>query len=103
MAAQFRGAQWTVSATAASISSLIGKRAYIVELKVQNADASTAPVFIGPSTVTNVPANAYGKANSGAIGGEYSLTPADGRLDTDAIFVVGTVGAANIAFITAIE
>lgn len=105
MAAEWLGAQWTVLGTATSLTTILGlgQRKFFSELHVTNADASVNPVYIGGSTVTNVPANAYAKVNSGAIGGVEKWAPSNGcKVSTDAVFLVGTANAANVAFVSII-
>jgi hypothetical protein len=103
MAAEFIGAQWTVAATATSLTTILGVRKQISELHVRLKDAAANPVFIGGSTVTNVPANAFAEASSGATPVEVVWRPSNGcRFDSDTVFLVGTVAAANVAHISVI-
>lgn len=98
-----KGGQFAIAATATKLTTALGLAAntYIKQVDVKNAALATANLYIGGSTVTNVPANAFvelvaGQAWSKVEGG------APGPLSTDEIFLVGTVNAANIAFITII-
>ncbi len=108
MAAEFIGAQWTVLGTATSLSTILGKTVYFSELHVRLADASANPLFIGASNVTNVPANAFeevpfDRLATGAPPVSVIWRPSNGcRVSTDKVFLVGTVAAANVAYISVI-
>lgn len=101
MAAYF--AQYALTASAATLTSIFGLsrtfRAQQVDIK--NASGAVNSVYLGGSGVTNVPANAGVELGAGQA---WTGMPSQGRaLNTDEIYVVGTVNAANIAFITLVE
>lgn len=95
--------QYTLTATAASLTSAFGlSRTFRAQqIDIKNSDTAVNKVFLGPSTVTNVPANAGVQLG---VGQAYTFLPTQGRsVNTDEVFIVGTVNAANIAFITVVE
>jgi hypothetical protein len=101
MAAYFL--QYTLTASAASLTSAFGlSRTFRAQqIDVKNADGALNPVFLGGSGVTNVPANAGVRLNAGQ---SFTFLPTSGRcVNSDEVFIVGTVNAANIAHITVIE
>lgn len=97
--------QYTLTAGAVALSdatilNIIGVNTKAFYLRVRNATGAANPIYLGPSTVTNVPANAGLQA---AAGETIELGPLDiYTFDLKEIFIVGTVAGANIAFITAI-
>ena len=104
--------QYTMTATAASLSSnaLLGSVLPVGVTKVHqvfitNAPAAVNNIFGGGSGVTNVPANAgFAIAFSATLAITFSLGPFVGAqiIDLNDIYIVGTVNAANIAYLTAI-
>jgi hypothetical protein len=88
--------QWTVAATATQLDSLIPAGPWS-KISVKNAEGAANPVYVGPSTVTNVPANAGAELSANqAI--DFDRSQFDVR--TDKVYLVGTVAGANIVFIT---
>lgn len=93
----WKGAQYSLTASAASLTSILGAKYYCRQIKIRNATGAANPLYLGPSTVTNAPANAYLQITAG-VTEDFSGWPTN-SLNTDEIFIVGTVNAANIAFI----
>jgi len=93
----FKGKQYTITATAASLTSILGERLWCRQIKLRNATGALNPLYVGPSTVTNAPANAYLQITAG-VTEDFSGWPTN-SLNTDEIFLVGTANAANIAYI----
>ena len=97
---ELKGAQYTVTATAATLTSILGLTddRRFQQLDFFNSDDSTGAVYLGGSTVTNVPAFAYVKM---PVGKGYSIGPlASGFVHSDSIYIVGT--AADILHISAV-
>lgn len=88
--------QYTITATAVALSAaaILGTKWTPKKLTVKNASGAANNAYLGPSTVTNVPANAGIELAAG-----QSFTFED--QGPEEIFIVGTAAAANIAFIEA--
>ena len=72
----------------------------VKQLIIRNATGAANPIYVGKSNVTNAPANAGFQI---AAATDYSLGPFEAYyLDLRDIFIVGTVNAANIAYITVV-
>ena len=101
----WRGAQYTITATAANLTSILGLTANqpsnsIKEVVIKNATGAANALYVGPSTVANTPADARVEL---AANQAWSAGPHDGYyLNTDMIYLVGTANAANIAFISVV-
>ena len=103
MAAEFIGAAWTVLGTATSLTTILGERVFWSELHIRMADASGASVFVGPSTVTAAGLFAFEEATFGATPTAIVWRPSNGcKVSSDHVFLIGTAGAANIAYISVI-
>jgi hypothetical protein len=94
--------QYTMTATAASLTTIMGvllpdKHVMVVDVFAKSTN--TGHIFMGKSDVTNVPANAGVDLVAGS---GYSFQPANPGhvVDTDNIYLVGT--AADIAFISVV-
>ena len=105
MAALKVGGQWTVAATAASVSTILGltnetgKR--LKRLTIKNAKGAANNLYIGGADVTATPTNAHIELDANQ---SYDFSSDDGwTIDPDNIYLIGTVTAANIAFINGIE
>jgi hypothetical protein len=99
------GAQFALTATATSLFTAIGgvvgdsSKRYAKAINVKNAAAAINICYLGPSTVTNVPANAFAEISAGTT---FNSSPSGSNthnIDLTQVFIVGTVGAANVAFI----
>lgn len=94
------GGQYTLTASAANISTILSLAAgtKLKQLTIKNAKGAANPVYLGGSTVTNAPANAFAEIDTNT---QYTIYPSDGWLiDPTKVYIVGTVNAANIAFIS---
>lgn len=99
----WKGGQYAVTTGAVKLTTALGfsSNVYIKQLDVRYASGAAAGsfVYLGPSTVTNVPANAFvqlapGQAWFKTEGG------APNPLSTDEVYVVGTAAAAgNVIFV----
>lgn len=99
MAALAFGGQAAIAASAQNLTTLLGlsAKAYAQRITVKNAAGAGAIVYLGNSDVTNVPANAHIELSAGQ---SYDFYSSQGwQANTDEIYAVGTVGAANIVFI----
>lgn len=91
------GGQYTVTASAVKLTTALGLSAPVpccnIDIRASRANAGT--VYIGPSTVTNVPAN----ARVAIAAGEYwSSGPTSQHIiNTDELYIVGT--ANDIVFV----
>jgi hypothetical protein len=100
MARANKGGQVAVAATAINITdalTLTGNL-HFSKITIKNADGAVNTAYSGNSNVTNVPANAHQEL---AAGSSYTYG-GDGRgfFSANDIYLVGTVNAANIWFIT---
>jgi hypothetical protein len=88
--------QYTMSATATALcsSSILNNTAIPNRITVKNASGAANAVYLGGQLVANTPANAGVEL---AADQAYTFT----RQAPCSIYIVGTVNAANIAFITA--
>lgn len=87
-------AQWTVTATATTVASLLDEDRTPSRLTVRNATGGANAVYFGGSQVANTPANAGGEIPAGQEHTFHYQSPVE-------IYLVGTANAANIVFITA--
>lgn len=101
MAARF--SQFPVTATATSLSTIFSfsPKRYARQIDIKLAGAAVNNAYVGPSTVTNVPANAGVELTAGQAWSD--IAPTGLNINTDEVFVVGTANAANILFITVVE
>lgn len=94
--------QYTMTATAASISSIFStaiQDVHVTKLELKAKATNTAAVYGGGSGVTNVPANA-GFALDHGEGFSLQSSGNAHQVDIGKVYVVGTVG--DILFITAV-
>lgn len=94
--------QYVITATATKLTTALGftAKVYCQQIQIKNAAGGTAKLYIGDSTVTNVPANAGAELSAGETWTKY---PSETRtVSSDEVYLVGTANAANIAFITVI-
>lgn len=91
------GGQYTVTATATSLTNALGLSAgmYCANIDVKAPSGNSGVIYLGPSTVTNVPANARVAIAAGE-GWSSGPTPTH-IINTDQLYIVGT--ANDIAFI----
>lgn len=100
MARAIKGGQAAAVTTAENITdalSLTGNK-HFSKIVVKNAEGAANSGYIGNSNVTNVPANAHMELPADAsytFGGD-----GQGHYNADDIYLVGTVDAANIWFIS---
>ena len=97
---ELKGKQYTVTATAATLTSILSLTddRRFQQIDFFNDNGSTGSVYLGASTVTNVPANAFVEMQPGK---GYSIGPlASGFVHSDSVYVVGT--AADILYISAV-
>ena len=94
------GGQYTLTASAVTLTSALGlsEKVHCKNIDVRAKATNAAAIYLGPSTVTNVPANARVEipANSGWSSSPYFTN----GVNTDEVFIVGT--ASDIAFIALI-
>lgn len=105
MAALKIGGQYALTAVAAKLSTILslsdGESAMLKALTIKNASSAANKMYIGDSNVTNAPANAHIEL---AAGESYTFYSGEGWLvNPEDIYLVGTVNAANIAFINGIQ
>ncbi len=95
----------TASAVALNDSTILGTVlpagiTKVKSLNIRNATGAANPIYGGKSNVTNTPTNAGFQI---AAATDLSFGPFDNYiLDLRDIFIVGTVNAANIAFLTVV-
>lgn len=98
------GTSFAVPAAATSLTTALGLSAgkTVRQLDVKLATGATAPAYLGAAnTVTAVPANAFAELSPGQA---WSDVCVDGyAINTNNVFVIGTVNAANILFIACVE
>jgi hypothetical protein len=99
VAIRFRQAALTASAV--SLTTIFGSKIYARQIDIKNASGAANIAYVGPSTVTNVPANAGIELSPGQAWSDVAVGAS--HVNTDEVFVVGTVNAANILFITLVE
>lgn len=98
------GAQYTITGTATKLSTILGIAAgdmrHFKQVDIKNAAGAVNNLFIGPSTVTAVPAFARIELTAGQ---GFSFHPGGSQYPVfaDDIYLIGTANAANIAFISA--
>lgn len=78
----------------------LNEQKHFKHVKIRNATGATAALYVGPSTVTNVPANA-GMQIAAATTDDIGPTDVN-VIPSSEVYLVGTANAANIAYITAI-
>ena len=98
----YKGGQYAVTAAAVNITTALALPAklYCRQIDIKNAKAATAVVYLGPSTVTAVPANAFAQLDANQAWSGVAVSTES--LNTDEIYMIGTANAANILFITLI-
>lgn len=92
--------QYTVTASAASLTSILGSAKFIQQVDIKAKTGNAGVVYIGGSGVTNVPANA-GAALEAGVAWSKTYTNSQTCISTDDIYIVGT--ASDVAFITVID
>lgn len=103
MAGRWGGGQVTVTTTAQTLTALLGltDRAFPKELSIKKDSASSNVVYLGPSTVTNVPANARIVLDSS--NGSYRFGAGDlAILNTSDVYLCSTTGT-TICFVSILE
>jgi hypothetical protein len=97
------GNQFAVTGTATTLTTALGlaERHFVRQIDIKNATGAANPAYVGGSTVTNVPANAWAELSAGQAWSDVAVDAP--HVNTDAIFVVGTANAANILFIAVVE
>lgn len=97
----FRGGQFTVTASATSLTSALSlsEKVHCRQLDIKAKSTNTGKVYFGNSDVTNVPANAHGELGAG----ESWSVPVDStiNINTDEVFVVGP-GTSEVIFIAVV-
>lgn len=101
MAAVSVGGQWAIQATATKLSTILGitdeSQKMLKRLSIKNTKGAANFLYIGNSDLTNTPTNAHIELDANQ---SYDFYSGEGWLvNTDDIYLVGTVNAANIAFI----
>lgn len=97
------GKQYTITASAAKLTTILGltNPTFCKGLTIKNAKGAANILYIGGSDVTNVPANAWVELDANQ---SFTFYSGEGWLcSTDEVYLVGTVNAANIAFITIVS
>lgn len=99
----YLGTQYAITTSAVKLTTILGaaRDIYPAFVSIRNKTGNTTVVYMGPSTVTNVPAN----ARESVIAGErWTYAPGTGSrgLHTGELYLVGSVGAEPV-FITVIE
>jgi hypothetical protein len=87
---EYRGAQYTVTASAVALNTALGYTdgTYYQQIKFFADPGNAGPVYLGGSTVTTVPANAFKVI---AAGGEHNIGPlAAGPIDASTVYIIGT-------------
>lgn len=92
--------QYTVTASAATLTSIIGSKLFIQQVDIKAKTGNAGVVYLGGSGVTNVPANA-GAALEAGVAWSKVFTNSSTNVTTDDIYIVGT--ASDVAFITVID
>lgn len=105
MAALKVGGQYALTASAVNVSTILSLTEpadkTLKALTIKNAKGAANNLYIGHSNVTNVPENAHIELGAGE---SYTFYSGEGWLiSTEEIYLVGTVNAANIAFINGIQ
>lgn len=99
----YRGTQYAVTTSAVTLTSALGltSKLHPVYISINNKTGNTGLVYLGPSTVTNVPANARHQIVNG---GTWYYDPGDGarHINTDEIYIVGSVNAEQV-YITVVD
>lgn len=99
----YLGTQYAITTSAAKLTTILGaaRDIYPSYISIRNKTGNTTVVYLGPSTVTNVPANAR---ESIVAGERWVYEPGTGSrgLHTGEIYLVGSV-AADPIHITVIE
>ena len=93
--------QYTVTASAASLTSIIGSVKQIQQVDIKAKTGNSGIVYLGGSNVTNVPANAGAALEAGVAWSKVPTYNALVNVTTDDIYIVGT--ASDVAFITVID
>ncbi len=100
------GGEAAVQATAVNITTLLSlpRTLHAKQIIIQVPPNITAPVFIGKSNVTTTTNRLYALNIVATTGAFVVLGQGDWKsLNTDEVYIIGTVNAANIVFITIIE
>lgn len=89
-----------MTTSAATLTTIIGSKLFIQQVDIKAKTGNAGIVYIGPSTVTNVPANAYAALEAGVAWSKV-FTSSSTQVTTDDINIVGT--ASDVVFITVID
>lgn len=102
----WKGSQYAITASPVNLTTILSLTANspsnsIKEVVIKNAAGAANTLYVGPSTVANTPTAARVEL---AANQSWSAGPYDSSypLNTDMIYLVGTVNAANIAFISVV-
>lgn len=101
MAHAIIGGQYALTASAASITTALGLSVgvYVKKLTIKNAGAAVNKVYVGDSDVTTS-TNAHIELSADQ---SYEYWSGEShRVNTDDVYVIGTVNAANILYINGI-
>jgi hypothetical protein len=102
MARAIIGGQVAASTTATTVTAALGLSAGkdVRKLTIKNAAGAANKLYLGDSDVTNVPENAHVELSADQAY-EYWSSESH-RVNTSDVYIVGTVNAANIAFINGV-
>lgn len=92
------GGQYTVTGTATNVTTaltLSADRTKCKDITIRAASANAAKVYLGPSTVTAVPANAFAFLNAGDSWNS-GVTETNSS-NADSVYIIGNAG--DIVFI----
>jgi len=94
------GGQYALAASAVKLTTALGlpEGVWLRTLSIRNAKGAANKMYIGKANVTASPANAHVELDAGESYDWYS--PFGSQINTDELYLIGTVNAANIAFIT---
>jgi hypothetical protein len=94
------GTQYTVTGTAAKLTTVLSLtvKQPVRQLDIKAGSANAGRIFLGPSTVTAVPANARVDIAPDKAWSSVAVTAHS--LNTDEVYIVGT--ASDIAYISII-
>lgn len=99
----YLGTQYAITTSAAKLTTILGlsRPVYPVFISIRNKTGNTGIVYLGPSTVTNVPANAREQIVAGNRW-EYAAGNGTRNINTDEIYLVGS-NATDQVYITVVE
>ena len=96
-----QGAQWVAAATATSLTTALGLTTPVLVTRaiITNKTGAANILYVGGSDVANTPANAWLEIAAAAT---KEFGEPDQHFSSDNVYLVGTVNAANVAFILVI-